>query len=281
MENIVNSTNFARLIAILLSSVAAYFSVLGLMEIFSSSKDEVMVMAIILEATKVIAAYWSHKYWKILPLLFKGYLVFAIVILMGITTLGIYGFLSKAHIDQKTNISVVYDTQVSEINANIVNKEARIESIDKRISILDSVVDDASKKGYVTKALQLNKQNQKERNSLIDEKTKFQEEILAYKKRIIEVEAKKQKSQTKIGPLKYIVSLWAGDNVSNSILNSAVRILIIILVVVFDPLAIILLISTAYITQRQVPQMNRPPVAIKKPVVTIKKNSNGSKVITK
>jgi len=266
-----SSNHIARVIALLLSAVAAYFSVFGLMEIFSASKDSVMVMAIILEAAKVAAAYWTHINWKILPWSIKGYAVFAIIVLMGITTLGIYGFLAKAHIDQKTSISINYDTKINKLNANIENRNQKIQSVDNKIGIIDGVVKEASDAKYVSKALELNKKYEEDRNQLVDEKTILQNEILDFEREKIDLESNKEESQAKIGPLKYVVSLLYGDNVTNSELNNSVRWLIIILVAVFDPLAIALLIGTGYIFTFLENPIKRAPEVVTKPAVFTRK----------
>jgi len=85
--------------ALSISCVGAYFSVLGLATIFPGSQISVVIMGIVLEIGKIIAAIWLHRNWKVAPWLVKGYLCFAVLVLMGITSLGIFGFLSKSHIE--------------------------------------------------------------------------------------------------------------------------------------------------------------------------------------
>ena len=269
------TTGIVLVVALLLSFVAAYFSVLGLMEIFSAAPQSVMVMAIVLEIAKVCAAFWAHINWRVLPATIKTYLVMAVIVLMGITSLGIYGFLAKAHVLQKAEISISYDTDISKLNARIANVQKKVDIVNQEIAVLDRVVDDASKRGYVTKSLQLNRKNQEDKKRLFDEKSNYEEEILELTQKRIEVSSAKEQSATKVGPIKYIANLVYGD-VNSKQLDTAVRWLIIILIVVFDPLAIVLLISTGYIFSRMQNPIQREPVTVqRKPTVVV---SNKGKV---
>lgn len=259
---ILSTTYVTLCVAICLSAVAAYFSVLGLMEIFSAAPQSIMVMAIILEVTKVSTAYWAHINWKILPYTIKTYLVLAVLILMAITSLGIYGFLAKAHITQKNEISIVYDTEINKLNADIASREENIKGIDNQIGIINGVIETAASKGWVTKSLQLNKKYAKDKQELVDKKTVIRKEILTLEQQKIGIQSKKTESEAKIGPLKYVVNLLYGDATPEQ-LNSSVRWLIIILVAVFDPLAIFLLIGTGYVLRYMDNPLQRKPVSIR------------------
>jgi len=264
------TTYITLAVAICLSSVAAFFSVLGLMAIFSAAPQAIMVMAIVLEAAKVSTAYWSHLNWRYLPVTIKTYLVISVIILMGITSLGIYGFLAKAHIVQKIEISGKYDGKIKTYDAQIASKNSQIEDIDRQVAVIDNVVDKAASKGYVTKSLELNRKYSKDKQLLIDSKGDFQRQILDLEAEKIQIETQRDQRQSEVGPLKYVVNLIYGD-ANPEQLNRAVRWLIIILVAVFDPLAIALLIGTGYILRHMESPIQRAPVAVRKPVTTIKK----------
>ena len=91
-----------------ISAVAAFYSIVGLMAIFSASALSIAVMGIVLEIGKLITASWLYQNWKRVPLLLKSYLTIAVVILMFITSMGIFGYLSKAHIDQGKGVAEIY-----------------------------------------------------------------------------------------------------------------------------------------------------------------------------
>lgn len=262
------TTYVTLFIAIALSGVAAYFSVLGLMEIFSASQQAVMIMAIVLELAKVSTAYWAHINWRILPKTLKAFFVSAVLILMAITSLGIYGFLAKAHVSQKFEITATYDTQIKAIEASINDKKQSLVEIDNQIKALDDAMKEtasSSQRGFITKSYEINKKYLEDKQALLKLKDPVQEEILELEQRKISVEGEKALSETKIGPLKYVANLVYGDDASPEELNTAVRTLIIILITVFDPLAILLLIGTGYVLKYLEFPINRTPVAVKKP----------------
>ena len=88
------------LTALGISAVAAYYSIVGLMAIFSASAMSIAIMGVVLEIGKLITASWLYQNWKRVPFLLKSYLTLAVIVLMFITSMGIFGYLSKAHIDQ-------------------------------------------------------------------------------------------------------------------------------------------------------------------------------------
>lgn len=269
------TTYMTLVAAVMLSAVAAYFSVLGLMEIFSASAQAVMVMAIVLELTKVITAYWAHLNWNMIPWTIKSYLTTAVIILMGITSLGIYGFLAKAHITQKAEISTTYGSQTNKLEAQVRNFRAQQAAIDRRLKVIEDVVSTAAEKGYVSKSLELNKKYAPEQEELYKQKNEIESRILDLEQQKVEVASKRELSETKVGPIKYVVNLVYGDANAQE-LNSAVRWLIVILVAVFDPLAIFLLIGTGYIL-RQVQKPVRVDVpAPVTPKVRVIKKATGS-----
>ena len=91
-----------------ISAVAAFYSIVGLMAIFSASALSIAVMGIVLEIGKLITASWLYQNWKRVPFLLKSYLTIAVIVLMFITSMGIFGYLSKAHIDQGSGTSELY-----------------------------------------------------------------------------------------------------------------------------------------------------------------------------
>ena len=114
------------LVALTISAVAAYYSIIGLIAIFSAAVIPIAVMGVVLEAGKLITASWLYQNWKTVPKLLKGYLSFAVVVLMFITSMGIFGFLSKAHIEQ-TTIASDNSLDIQLIESKIERKYTEIE----------------------------------------------------------------------------------------------------------------------------------------------------------
>ena len=112
--------------ALSISCIAAYFSIIGLATIFPGSITAVIVMGSVLEIGKIIAALWLHKNWSIAPKAIKGYLLFSIFVLMGITSMGIFGFLSKSHIEHEQQ-ALKAQAQIEQIESKIKRENDFIE----------------------------------------------------------------------------------------------------------------------------------------------------------
>ena len=225
------------IIAISISAVAAYYSIIGLVAIFSSAVLPVAIMGIVLEAGKLVTASWLYQNWKRINFVIKTYLTFAVVILMFITSMGIFGFLSKAHIDQ-TLTSDTSNIEIERIESLITIENRRIENAQKNLDNLERLVENLSAEDAA-----YTRRIQRRERSAIDETIKeasqkisnYKEEIIPYKKEAVKLEAE-------VGPIKYISELIY-DNSNSELLEDAVRVVIIILVFVFDPLAVVLLIA--------------------------------------
>jgi len=120
------------LTALSISAVAIYYSVSGLMAIFAAAAIPIMVMGGVLEIGKLVTAVWLHKYWNQARWWLKSYLTIATVILMFITSMGIFGYLSKAHIEQ-TAAATEGVAQLDRIDEELVRQEAIIERAEERI----------------------------------------------------------------------------------------------------------------------------------------------------
>lgn len=225
------------IIAISISAVAAYYSIIGLVAIFSSAVLPVAIMGVVLEAGKLVTASWLYQNWKRINFVIKTYLTFAVVVLMFITSMGIFGFLSKAHIDQ-TLTSDTSNIEIERIESLITIENRRIENAQKNLDNLERLVENLSAEDAA-----YTRRIQRRERSAIDETIKeasqkisnYKEEIIPYKKEAVKLEAE-------VGPIKYISELIY-DNSNSELLEDAVRVVIIILVFVFDPLAVVLLIA--------------------------------------
>jgi len=235
----------ALAMGLILSAVAGYFSVVGIATIFAGAFWSVVVMAGALETSKLVAASWLYRNWSIAPWLMRIYMTIAVVVLIVITSMGIFGYLSKAHVDQTV--------------LEGGNNEIRIESLQRRIDRQNSIINDSQLVlGQLDQAVSILQQYDRIRgsegaiairqsqaeerqtlNTKIDEAysviEEINDELVPIRRQAIELEAE-------IGPLKYIAELIYGDAAADYF-DTAVRWIIILLVVVFDPLAICLLLA--------------------------------------
>lgn len=235
----------ALLVAIALSAIAAYFSVIGLTTIFAASFWPVVIMGGTLEVAKVVAASWIYRNWNITPFSIKAYLVASILALMFITSMGTFGYLSKAHIDQTTSSSdvvsqlAIYDEKIKVARENIDANRKALKQYDDAV---DQIMGRSDTEKGAEKAVVVRRSQQKDRARLQEEIQTYQKEIGILNDTRAPLAAQVRKVEAEVGPLKFIAELFY-EEVDNQFLDKTVRWVIILIVIVFDPLAIILLIA--------------------------------------
>ena len=232
-----------------ISAVAIYYSVAGLVAIFAAAAIPIIVMGVVLEVGKLAATVWLKQNWFIAPRFLKVYLLIAIVVLMLITSMGIFGFLSKAHLDQAVPTGDV-SAKVALFDEKIKTERDNIETARTALKQMDAQVDQMlsrteNEKG-AERAVQIRRNQQAERGRLQNEIAKAQAEIAKLNEQRAPIAAELRKVEAEVGPIKYIAALIYGDNPDQNLLEAAVRWVIIIIVLVFDPLAVILLLASQY-----------------------------------
>lgn len=238
-------TSLTFLAAILLSSIAGYYSIIGLALIFPGAFWPVVIMGVSLEFSKLVTASWLYRNWDIAPKLLKIYLTFAVFVLMLITSMGIFGFLSKAHIEHSTELAPMLD-KVAAYDDSIVTLKQQLDENKKVIKQMDESVDQvilrSTTENSVLKSIQIRKSQQKERRRLSDENQNIQKQIAKITENKTPHIAELRKTEADLGPIKYVAELVYGNS-EQDIIEKAVRMVIVIIMIVFDPLAVLLLIS--------------------------------------
>jgi hypothetical protein len=243
-------------VALCLSAVAAFYSIIGLTAIFAAAVIPIVIMGTILEAAKLVVTVWLHEYWGQVKRSMKCYLVPAVATLMVITSMGIFGFLSKAHLDQAVPAGDI-SAQVAIFDEKIKTQRDNIDAARNALKQMDAAVDQTMSRSTDEKgaerAVQIRRSQQAERNRLQQEITRAQAEIVKLNEQRAPVAAEARKVEAEVGPIKYIAALIYGDNPDANLLEKAVRWVIIILVAVFDPLAVMMLLASteSYRWERQ------------------------------
>lgn len=252
--------------ALALAGAAAFFSVTGLSKLFGGAKTEVIIMASALEFAKLVVASFLHRYWKDLKLAMKTYLTIGVIIVMIITSLGIYGFLSSAYsttsgklqnidsqiqmVDQKKTIITSEIHRLEESKSlksdrvkSLVNlrssQETRLDSLYNRrqISIakrVESQIEQANKDITVANV---------EIDSLNNQIQRKYGEVTALDMEVLDL--KNNDTNSEVGPLKYIAKLTGKD------MDSVVNFFILLLIFVFDPLAVMLVVATNFSIEKE------------------------------
>jgi len=203
--------------AILLSGIAAYYSVIGLAAIFTGAFWPIVFMGSVLEMSKLVTASWLYRNWKTCPLLLKSYLTTAVVILMLITSMGIFGFLSKAHIDS------TLDAGSNIVEVKSLNQQEKMTQ-DKLDYLMARAKEPSNASNKLDKQIQ-----------------DTQRELADINKRKLPLLKESNKLVAEVGPIKYVADMIYGNDENG--LDKAVRLVIMLIMVVFDPLAVLLLIS--------------------------------------
>ena len=234
------------LTALCISGIAAYYSIVGLTAIFAGTFWPIVIMGGVLEAGKVVTTLWLHYNWDRASYKIKTYLVTAVGVLMLITSMGIFGFLSKSHLDQATPTGDI-QAQVSLFDEKIKTQRDNIDSSRKALVQMDGSVDQllarTTDETGATKAANLRRSQQKERAKLQADIDAAQKEISVLQEKRAPLASQFRKVEAEVGPIKYIAALIYGANTDQNMLEAAVRWVIIIIVFVFDPLAIVLILA--------------------------------------
>ena len=229
-------------VALAISGVAAFYSIVGLMAIFSASALSIAVMGSVLEVGKLATASWLYQNWKKVPRFLKYYLTGAVVILMFITSMGIFGYLSKSHIDAGTGTSELY-VKLERLESNIESERKSISRAEGQLDKLDFALERYIELNAVSKGLRKRDEQKPERDKLAQTVDESQDKIDIYLDERAEIQLKIKSFEVEVGPLKYISALLFGESDSVNYLDKAVRYVIILLIFVFDPLAVLMLIA--------------------------------------
>jgi len=229
-----------------ISAVAIYYSVIGLAAIFAAATIPIYIMGSTLEVAKLVCASWLKANWEKCPWFMKSYMLIAVLVLMVITSMGIFGFLSKAHTDQNL-VSGDVLARIAIYDEKIKTERENIEAARKALSQMDSQVDQRLSRGNTEqgaeRAAQMRRQQQAERTRLQRDITNSQNNIAKLQSERAPIAAEVRKIEAEVGPIKYIAKLIYGDNPDQNLLEKAVTWVIIMIVAVFDPLAVVMLLA--------------------------------------
>jgi len=239
--------NYIALVtALALESVAAYYSIIGLTTIFVSAFIPIAIMGSVLEVAKVVAVSWVYRNWNTAPVLIKYYLVAAITVLMLITSMGTFGYLSKAHMDQAVPTGAIQD-KLNILDEKIKFVKDNIDASRKELKQLDEAVDQTMARttdaSGANQATAIRRSQQKDRNRILQEIQQSQSTLASLSEQRAPISGELKKVEAEVGPIKYIAALAYGSAPSEDMLDRAVTWVIILLVSVFDPLAVVLLLA--------------------------------------
>jgi len=232
-----------------ISGVAEYYSIMGLMAIYPTAVIPIIIMGIVLGLGKISGTIWLKQNWDNAPFFLRAYILPAVIALMLITSLGVFGFLSKAHSDQSLvsgdvqSKIAVYDEKIKTAKDNIDANRKALKQMDEAV---DQVMGRSSDEKGADKAVGLRRAQQKERVRLQSEISSEQKTIATISEERAPIAAEVRKVEAEVGPIKYIAHLLYGENPDANILEKAVIWVTVLIVIVLDPLAVVLLLASQY-----------------------------------
>ena len=245
------------LVGLAISVVAAWYSIVGLMAIFAAAKIPIAIMGAVLEVGKLLTASWLYQFWDKTNTLLKSYFTIAVVVLMFITSMGIFGFLSKAHMDQTLTVgdnSLLIeriDRKIEREKVKITDAETVVAQLDKTVQVLIDYDRIRGESGAI--AVRESQNEERATLSNIIDQAYSKIDTLSVEK--LELDKEQLELEAEVGPIKYIAAFIYGDELDKTLLERAVRWIIITIIFVFDPLAVLLIVA-ANMTFKEV--MNRP-----------------------
>jgi len=239
--------------SLLIAGCAAYFSITGLAALFAAALVPVIIMATVLEFGKVSATFFLHRFWDDLPGQLKYPLTIMVVILMVITSMGIFGFLSKGHLEQEAPAEIG-GLQIERIDQQINREKDTISRQEERLLRLQGIVDALIKYDRIRGAdgadATLEKQ-QPERKVIQTSVDEAYERINTLQEKRLPLQSEVSSIEAKLGPIKYVAELFGYDLVTDPDgKGKAVRIVIVMFMLAFDPLAIWLVMAADWAFMR-------------------------------
>jgi hypothetical protein len=231
--------------ALSIAVVAAWYSIVGLMAIFAGAVIPIAIMGGVLEVGKLVTAAWLHQNWKKTSLWMKSYLTSAVFVLMVITSLGIFGFLSKAHLEHSIATGGTNELQIQNLERQISRQQSIIADSETVLTQLDDQVATLIEYDRIrgpSGSIATRQGQAEERQALNEAIDAAYTRIETLQTELTPLQQEKLAIEVEVGPLKYIAELLYGDS-AEDYFDEAVRIVIILLIITFDPLAIVLLLA--------------------------------------
>jgi hypothetical protein len=260
--------------ALALSAVAAYYSIMGLVAIFAAAALPIFIMGSLLEVSKLVVASWLYRSWREIPFLMKSYFTVALVVLMMLTSMGIFGFLSKAHLDQAVPTGDVsaklalIDEKIKTEKENLNANRAELNQLDSQVNETISRSGNSTNNGAsngtsgIERSIAIRRAQQKDRARILTDIGTTQTRIAKLNEERAPIASEVRKVEAEVGPIKYIAALIYEETASEDILEKAVRIVIMMIVLVFDPLAVLLLIAANWQMRKDKGELIHPTVPL-------------------
>ena len=235
---------FALSAGIAISSISAWYSIVGLTAIFAGAFWSIVIMGATLEIGKIVTAAYLYRNWKSLSTLVSIYFASAVIILMVITSMGTFGYLSKAHIEQTSGAQNI-DAKIERIDQMIARERERIVRAERIQAQLDASINSLIDQKYVVLGLEARRKQENERRAIDESIREYQATIDKLNDEKMPLQQSMRDARREVGPIRYVAELIYGSS-DTEILERSIRGIIILLVLVLDPLAVLLIMVSTH-----------------------------------
>jgi hypothetical protein len=226
-------------VAVVLAVIAAYFSVSGMTRIFPGAELAVIVMTATMEAGKLAGAAWLSRHWSLMAFGLRTVLSALVVILACINAVGVFGQLSAAHLNPHVTAVTANETEAANQGAKIDAQQRLLADLTRRISQIDTAIEEATKRGRSSSAMDLAKEQRRNRAELVQQRAKEESTLIELRTAQARTTGEQQKAAADVGVLQYAAALFGVDR------EQMIQLLILAMVLSCDPLSITLVVATA------------------------------------
>jgi hypothetical protein len=227
-------------VALALACVSAVFSIDGLTAIFAGAFWPVITMGAALEAGKLVAAAWLTEYWHSAPSLLRLVLVAMIGVLMSLNAVGVFGFLTRAHLDHMAAVDLALADRTADTEARLAIQGQTVADLDRRIAQIDAAVEESTRLGRPVGAMTISDQKRRDRADIVAARQREAQALAGLQIEKAKIDAQRRRAETDVGPVRYLAEL-IGTPASD--LERPVHLLTLTLVAVLDPMAMALLLA--------------------------------------
>ena len=241
------------LAALTTAGVAEWFSIVGIISIYAGAPYHAgLVLGVVLGFAKLINTSWLYRNWKEASWKLKAPLIYFLLALMMATSMGVFGFLTKSHLEQGA-ATIDNSAKVERLDQQITREKGTITDDEKIIAQLDASINSYIGKDRTDKAVAIRRSQAPQRKQLRDDIDASQKKIDGYSEDKLKLTSEVRALQLEVGPIRYIAELFYGtDGDQSAKIESAVKMFTLLIVSTLDPLAIILLIAANHtLMQRQ------------------------------
>jgi hypothetical protein len=237
----------AFIVALALACVSAAFSIDGLTAIFAGAFWPVITMGATLEAGKLVAAAWLAENWHSAPFLLRLILVAMIGVLMSLNAVGVFGFLTRAHLDHMAAVDLALADRTADTEARLTIQGQAVADLDRRIAQIDAAIEESTRLGRPVAAMTIADQKRRDRADIVAVRQREAWTLASLQIEKAKIGAERRRAEADVGPVRYLAEL-IGTPATD--LERPVRLLTLALVTVLDPMAVALLLAAGAHTMR-------------------------------